>query len=582
MLDYLENNKDIYFCFDKLENNILNKSNEQNIYRNYNTIYDNKIIQNIYARKIIPTIMQDKIEDYIKINNNTNIHIINNEDGEADSFMFNKIHEKSYMITQDGDIVISFLLRGYQDKDLYENTQLVLWRHEPNINFNFIEYNKRNKQGEAIKYVSSQDDENFDNDDENYDSDDEFDINQINGGGKEFDINAIDFKPSIYPADFPLKMLILLLYNSTDAGYGNKMNISEIEKIIKKYNKMINCYKYINAINMNKIAIKCKNVMKKFIATITLLLYGWGIETQIKEIFKTICPYIEDIIQIINEKSKNKLLCTVYPYDEDDICNLLILLMNKNDFIKLFNQELDILLNYEKQLEQLNEVCKRNNIIPSMVLIYCVRHENYEICKTNYTATIKYINDIPKDINYEDMMKILRSEIQQLEKIYEYKIFQVNYKDIMDEINQYKMGNKNYLDTLDGINLLLFYLHEIFNGYSDFISKKTPSPQQTESLRKQQESFEKIYRYIYIIQNKDFIEYNKINPITECNFNTIETKLMRINQSIIGNRENIKKPEYKFITQDLFDPYKNILDVDKKVLYVPLELLIQVNESLNK
>jgi hypothetical protein len=57
---------------------------------------------------------------------------------------------------------------------------------------------------------------------------------------------------------------------------------------------------------------------------------------------------------------------------------------------------------------------------------------------------------------------------------------------------------------------------------------------------------------------------------------------MRINQSIIGNRENIKKPEYKFITQDLFDPYKNILDVDKKVLYVPLELLIQVNESLNK
>jgi len=583
-------NQEIYFCFDKLENNTLIKSNEQSIYRDYNTIYDNKIILNIYARKIIPNIMKDEIEKYIHKTNIDNIYIIDYKNGEADSFMFDNIKNKSYLITQDGDIVISFLLRGNQNKDLLENTQLVLWRHEPNVNFHFFEYINRILKGNIVNYINNEPDD-FDDD---YDDDIDDNSNgtfadfddpnnyDFDGGAspQKYSINTNAFKLNTIPSDFPLKILVLLLYNSTDAGYGNKMNISEIEKIIKEYNKKNNCYNYINAINMNKYAIKCKNVMKKFVATITLLLYGWGIEPQIKGAFQWVCPYIEDLIKIINQKSNNKLLCTVYPFDNIDICNLLILLKNKDDFIKLFNQELDILINYEQQLEELKKICILHKILPSMVLIYCVRKENYEICKNNYIETIKYINYISTEL-YSN----LKLEIQKLEKIYTDNIFKNGtYTKIFNEINKYKQAIPNYMDNIDGIFGILSYLNEIFKKYNNFIeslisSGKTPYPSQNVLLKAQQTSFDNINKFLnIIIKYIDFIEYNKQDPIKECNFNTIEKKLIPINQLIIENRKNINK----FITKDYHDKSKDILDVDKKVLYVPLELLIKVNESLNK
>ena len=148
----------IYFCFDKLDNNQLIKTNEQIFYRDYSTILDNNIIENIFARKIIPNIMTDYINT-IKTTN-TNVHLINDKDGEADNFIFDYVQNdtKSYLITQDGDIVISLLLRGTENKKLFENIQVLLWRYTPNINFDCItstEYIDTTKSDLRFKKIES-------------------------------------------------------------------------------------------------------------------------------------------------------------------------------------------------------------------------------------------------------------------------------------------------------------------------------------------------------------------------------------------------------------------------------------------
>jgi hypothetical protein len=143
----------------------------------------------------------------------------------------------------------------------------------------------------------------------------------------------------------------------------------------------------------------------------------------------------------------------------------LILLNNKEVFINLFNQELQILLDYESELEKLKQVCTINNIIPSMVLIYCVRFEDYNQCKQNYNKTIDYIKYL-SDNYINNIFANLKSEIIKLETTQNFfnpytkqkKIPYLDiYRPVFDDINNYKNDPNYTLNTVEGIQIFVNY-----------------------------------------------------------------------------------------------------------------------------
>jgi len=475
------NNPSIIFCFDKLTDNTLKKSNEQRIYREYSAIFDNIFIPNIYARKIIPKILHRIIHKYGKINNQ-HIQIINKKDGEVDNFLFEYVKKNTSIITQDGDIIISYLLRNNEKQ--YDNISLFLWRYSPDKKFFQIQYGQHPSVQYAqylgnqyAQYPSDQSNlDDYDSDDQS-DLDDSYDRHDFNnlsvpyessmhGGLKPqtYDPSTAEYVPSgivpivtspsynIADLNLPLKILTLLLYTSTDAGYGKKINIQDIENIINKYHKMIKCYKYINIINITKIINKSQNVMKKFVATLTLLIFGWGVGAQIKNQFASICSYIDVLVNTITEKSKDRLLCSVYPFDNNDICNLFILFGYKDKFIELFNKELDILKEYEDQLLKLETNCKKHVILPAMVLIYCIRNENYEKCKKTYKEHIGFLDK--HIIEYD---KIKSGVIID----YNIKSFYTNYN-IINGKSHAKEPHKSYIE----IDSKLMACYSVFNSES--------------------------------------------------------------------------------------------------------------------
>ena len=231
------------------------------------------------------------------------------------------------------------------------------------------------------------------------------------------------------------------------------MNIQAIVEIIKKYDKTHKCYTNINPVNIYK---KCKNIMKKFVSTIVLLINGWGIAKQlIINTFKNICPHIAEIMEIINKPNlQNKLLCSIYPFDDNDVVNLLILFINKDEFIGSFKQELDELINYENKLDQLKTICTEKNLLPSMVLIYCVRDYEYQICKTNYN---NFIN------KYTDMLKLLMDKIDKLEELQKDFINKQEYTDINTKIANFKTSNSDYKQDYGKIIKLYNLLSEKYN-----------------------------------------------------------------------------------------------------------------------
>jgi hypothetical protein len=79
--------------------------------------------------------------------------------------------------------------------------------------------------------------------------------------------------------------------------------------------------------------------------------------------------------------------------------------------------------------------------------------------------------------------------------------------------------------------------------------------------------FDEIIKKIFIQEH-----LNKFNP-DECDFDIIE-KILKKNKLVIENKKFIKNSKYEFMMDDIN------LDHDKKILYVPLDLLKEINNLL--
>jgi hypothetical protein len=314
----LEQEKQVIFIFEN--DNVLKgpfgsgnkrKSTLLSLYREFTSLLN----YNIYKNDI------DHAIEYIleKLNNSYPTMILQLA-GEADETTFIKAIEYSQMsstiITVDGDLVISMLLRNrYSDKKL-NDLNIIMLTTSP--------------------------------------------VNNILSFSNITDNILTDNK------SYAKKILTSLIFTSTDAGFGRPIYlppiIASIESIDTRPAPEVNTENMYNAI------------VRKFIATLSVLCYGWGVEECVKNMLNVIgCPFTEQLLEIF-KRANGQLLVSVDPYFTKSVIYYLFQeLLGNNiisiNFLERFERELNYLLNFEKCASEYYLLCKSNNIHSSILLL---------------------------------------------------------------------------------------------------------------------------------------------------------------------------------------------------------------------
>lgn len=252
-------------------------------------------------------------------------------DGEADELTFVEAinsNEPSTIVTVDGDLVISMLLRKRYDVNQELNDLNIVFLRTGTQNFSKFYVVTDKAEGEL----------------------------EIIG------------KPIPENKDFALKMFVSLMFISTDAGYGRKINLVDMNKNIAVINTPPEKKEDFESLY--------SAIVKKFIATLSVLCYGWGIEKEVKQMLTDIgCTYAGELIEILHEFANQQLLVSVEPYFAMLVIpelfkNLITPVVEEKDtFKRKFSDELRQLIDFEKTASKYYKLCKQNNIHSSILLL---------------------------------------------------------------------------------------------------------------------------------------------------------------------------------------------------------------------
>lgn len=334
----INSEKTIIFLFDnsemgksEMKQKKLRKSKVMYKDREFNSIMEYNILEIEYIRCTILVELKKQIrEKYV----NSYEYCKGEADGECFEYGIKQNKEFS-IITVDGDLLMNALIRKHFDK-LENFKNLIIVR--PTIN-------QMNTH-----YIVN--------------------LNEVKGESKK---NMCDL------------IIKMLLYTSTDAGYGKKCD-----------------YKTINSMNQINEITNIDGVYKKFVATLTVLMYGWGIKGKsLISLFETIgcnSKNIEMIVNHINNSdTSNQLLCSPFHFTAGDIIQLMKNINDEKfptDCISNYNE----LVEYEETITKIYLECDKKNIkYPSLLL-----HIDTIV---PYDFTITITNTIYK--NTEEMKKII-------------------------------------------------------------------------------------------------------------------------------------------------------------------------------
>ena len=363
----LEKGKNVIFIFE--DDSVLKgdfgtgkrrKSTLQTLYREFSSLLSYDLYKND-IENAIPYILK-------KLNSEYSSMVLNLQ-GEADEETFVKAIEyspvPSTIITVDGDLVISLVLRNrFCDTGKLKDLNVVFIRSSP-------------------KDLSS-----FYNITENKLTD-----NQT----------------------FAKKIFIALLFTSTDAGYGREIAINNINNSITETTKLekkpFDEKMYIGFV-------------RKFIATLSVLCYGWGITECVKNMLNELgCNYTDELMSTFLHHANGQLLVSVDPYFTINVIAYLFdhltKIENKEVFMNIFERELIYLLDFEKNASDYYSLCKLNKLQSSILLLNLyeptgdfsskIINELYEQ-PTNYLQTIN--QEIVNDSDFKSIIMKARPMIE--------------------------------------------------------------------------------------------------------------------------------------------------------------------------
>jgi hypothetical protein len=304
------------------------KSTLQILNREFSSLLNYDTYKNDIAN-VIPNMMAHLLTYYQKM-----ILVF---DGEADELTFVeaiKSNEPSTIVTVDGDLVISMLLRKRYDVNQELN----------DLNIVFLRTDTKN----FPKFCVVTD-------------------KQVLTDKAEGELEIFG-KPIPENKDFALKMFVSLMFISTDAGYGRKINLADMNKNITVINTPPEKKEDFESLY--------SAIVKKFIATLSVLCYGWGIEKEVKQMLTDIgCTYAGELIEILHEFANQQLLVSVEPYFAMRVIpelfkNLITTLEEEKDtFKRKFSDELRQLIDFEITASKYYKLCKQNNIHSSILLL---------------------------------------------------------------------------------------------------------------------------------------------------------------------------------------------------------------------
>ena len=365
----LEKRKNVIFIFE--DDSVLKgsfgsgnrrKSTLQTLYREFTTLLNYDLYKND-IENAIPYILK-------KLNNDYSSMVLNLQ-GEADEETFVKAIEyspvPSTIITVDGDLIISLLLRNrYCDTGKLKDLNIVFIRSsaEDLSTFYIITENKLTD-------------------------------NQT----------------------FAKKIFVALLFTSTDAGYGRSIDIKSINNAIDETTKLerkpFDEKMYIGFV-------------RKFIATISVLCYGWGITECVKNMLNELgCKYTDNIMSTFEKHTKGQLLVSVDPYFTISVIAYLLdhltKLENKEVFMNIFERELIYLLDFEKNASEYYSLCKLNKINSSIFLFNLYEPTgdfSSKIINELYEQPTNYLQTINKEIVTDTIISGNIMEAQSIVKSY--------------------------------------------------------------------------------------------------------------------------------------------------------------------
>ena len=324
-------NKEVKFIFDSnaiavspFGSGNKRKSSSLAIYREFTSLLEYDLDKSTDART--------RIKSYIiSILTQTYPHMITLAQGEGDEDTFiiakqllsrpdaitNK--KKATIITVDGDLVISLLMRTKYDKTIdYANINILIFRPS---------------SGQLNKYFVIHAD------------------SLVQDGEKEYAI----------------KILITLLFTSTDAGFGHKLDVKSIGILCNKYKYWKNARWDTDE----------TNIMRKFVATLSIVCFAWGLEDVLRVFLSKICKYGNELVDVLKVEANNQFLFTVFPYQFDEIVFLMQLFENQDRFMTSFVNALRYLKEYENKISMLRDICKENGLYIATMLFHHVYDKDF-------------------------------------------------------------------------------------------------------------------------------------------------------------------------------------------------------------
>lgn len=281
-----------------------------------------------------PTDARTRIKTYIiSVLTQTYPHMITLSQGEGDEDTFiiakqllsqpktetttNK--KKATIITVDGDLVISLLMRAKYDKTIdYANINILIFR---------------SSSGQLNKYF----------------------VIHANPLAQEDE------------REYAIKILITLLFTSTDAGFGHKLDVKSIGILCNKYKYWKNVRRDTDE----------TNIMRKFVATLSIVCFAWGLEDVVRIFLSKLCKYSNELIDILKVEASNQFLFSVFPYQFDEIVFLIQLFDNQDRFMNSFVNALRYLKEYENRISTLRDICKENGLYIATILFHHVYNKDF-------------------------------------------------------------------------------------------------------------------------------------------------------------------------------------------------------------
>lgn len=233
-----------------------------------------------------------------------------------------------------------------------------------------------------------------------------------------------------------------MLYTSTDAGYGKKLEFGSVNHIVELHPKKELVFNNFH------------NIMRKFIATLSILHNAWGISKEV--LIKFLRPLFSGdeiialMLQNFDEYVDKRFLFSVFPFSSADVAAFMQYL-SRVTTVTEFIEDMNTLLHYEKITEEYYTELKKRNIFPAIFPILVAAQDLKYMNKLLYVL-FDNENESSRSRLYNIIQKIFSKSGNPLEN--DAKIFDTYFKTTKDKQRIIDVSIKSYYLNVESMQFI--------------------------------------------------------------------------------------------------------------------------------